>query len=125
MGFLVLMVLAGGFWVTQGVGRSSELKSQPESKQAGRDPSSARPPGPKRITFGFADRLNFKWNSMLNFYDARAVVYHPTGIKIGKYHFLREAPPALYNPYLLPESIRDDSWYLPTTVEVLRFPKVD
>lgn len=132
---LALLVLLGVVELEQGGSQAARLKArrekieraqkEQEQKDSNRAPASAASPGSRHYTFGYTEKLSSRWNSMLYFHDALPTPYRPEGVKLGKYHILREAPPALYNPYLLPESIREDSWYLPPTVEVIRFPKAD
>ena len=77
----------------------------------------------KRYILGFPGDPNFKLNPLLKFRDHLPPVEHPfTGLIIGKWLVLDPAPPILYGGFLLPTSIRDDAWYVPTTLEITRIP---
>ena len=99
---------------------TSDVKGLASHQSASHDQSSDS--AQKHLVFGYPQTISFKYNSLLNFHDYLPSTYHPTGVKIGKWRVLGEAPASVYNGLLLPASIREDAWYLPTTVELFRLP---
>jgi hypothetical protein len=71
------------------------------------------------------EQIEYKFHSVLGLAEAEHRLYHPSGLKFGKMRVLDEAPASVYDPQRLPSSIRENSWYMPTTLELFRFPKAD
>jgi hypothetical protein len=79
---------------------------------------------PSLLRLGNGAPLDFTLNPLLKSHDRVPGSIHSSGIHIGSWWFLEEAPPTLYNGNNLPASIREDGWYLPTTLELVRIPKL-
>ncbi len=71
------------------------------------------------------EQIEYTFHSVLGLTEAEHRLYHPSGLKFGKMRVLDEAPASVYDPQRLPSSIRENSWYMPTTLELFRFPKAD
>ncbi len=69
------------------------------------------------------EQIEYTFHSVLGLKEAEHRLYHPSGLKFGKMRVLNEAPATVYDPQRLPSSIRENSWYMPTTLELFRFPK--
>ncbi len=121
-GFLVVLaIVASSLSAQAGAGSRSE-QPKTAARSAIREPSSDQ--RQKSVLLGNPEDPNFQWSSMLNFREHfPPATYHPIGVKLGSWQVLDEPPPVVYNSYLLPASIREDGWYLPTTLELFRLPK--
>ncbi len=133
IGFLVISAVFLSSSALQGAGPSpspnqaSETLAS-EASQAGsqREPASVTESGLNHrvSSLGIDEFPHSSGNPYLNdkTYFPSATPYYPKGIRVGQWRLLDGAPSMMYNGGLLPASIRDDVWYVPTTLQIMRLP---